>query len=313
MKHDAPTGDLSIWNVGVLAVGLYEDEWANDPTFESLDGALDGKLRPVLSGEEFKAKAGASKMSHTLQAAGPQRLFFFGLGKRSDLQLSGVRDFVHAAMGAAGDSKCGNLGVALPGGMDFPGGLLESQMVMAAELGRYNFGKYQEEAKPSTVQEVSWRGLGDGSMDGTTNAKALAAGVARTRDLVNEPPGVCTPGFLLANAKEIASRYGLKIEVYNRAELNERGFGCLVGVSLGSDEEAYLIELTYTPANEARSSVALIGKGITFDSGGYDLKPAAYMLDMKTDMAGAATVLGVIQDHQDEGARGQREVHLHAL
>ena len=123
---------------------------------------------------------------------------------------------------------------------------------------------------------------------------AVAAGVARTRDLVNEPPGICNPDLILEHAQEIAKLHGLDIKVRNREQLQAAGYGCLVGVSLGSDEEAYLIELTYKPAGTPRSTVALVGKGITFDSGGYDLKPAQFMLDMKTDMAGAATVLGTM-------------------
>ena len=294
MKHGAPQSDLSGWEVGVLAVGLFEDDWGNNPILESFDSAFDGRLRSVLEAEEFKAKAGTSKVIHTLKTEGPQRLLFFGLGKRDNAALSGLRDFVHGAVSTAGGAKCSHLGISVPEISGVSSEILGSQAMMAAELGRYGFDKYQKDAKPSTVEEISWHGLSAASVEKVADAQAVAAGVARTRDLVNEPPGICNPDLILEHAQEIAKLHGLDIKVRNREQLQAAGYGCLVGVSLGSDEEAYLIELTYKPAGTPRSTVALVGKGITFDSGGYDLKPAQFMLDMKTDMAGAATVLGTM-------------------
>ncbi|WP_166855063.1 MULTISPECIES: leucyl aminopeptidase [Actinomyces] len=122
---------------------------------------------------------------------------------------------------------------------------------------------------------------------------ALAEGVALTRDLVNEPPNRLTPEVFARVARAAASSVGLEVEVLDEAVLAEQGFGGILSVGQGSVHPPRLVHLTWAPEG-ARRSVALVGKGITFDSGGLSLKPAASMPEMKSDMAGAAAVLGTV-------------------
>jgi leucyl aminopeptidase len=142
------------------------------------------------------------------------------------------------------------------------------------------------------VLEPDARGAA-GARDGLRLGRVWAEATCVTRDLVNEPANVVTPAFLARRAAEIAREGGLKLRVLERAECARMGMGAYIGVAQGSEEPPKFIHLTYAPRRRARRRVAVIGKGITFDSGGLDLKTADGMLRMKDDMAGAAAVLGL--------------------
>ncbi|HVC64665.1 MAG TPA: leucyl aminopeptidase, partial [Candidatus Dormibacteraeota bacterium] len=131
--------------------------------------------------------------------------------------------------------------------------------------------------------------------EGMRAGEIWAAAVCLARDLVNEPANVVTPAYLAGRAQEIARAGHLGLKVLEREDCAKLGMGAYVGVAQGSEEPPKFIHLTYTPAGRARRRVAIIGKGITFDSGGLDLKSADGMLRMKDDMAGAAAVLGLFQ------------------
>ena len=124
-------------------------------------------------------------------------------------------------------------------------------------------------------------------------ATALAESTALARDLVNEPPNRLTPEVFAARARRLADDAGLEAEVLDEALLREQGFGGIIGVGQGSVHPPFLVRVSWVPERPAQR-VALIGKGITFDSGGLSLKPSASMPEMKSDMAGAATVLGAV-------------------
>src|SRR3954462_2539953 len=129
---------------------------------------------------------------------------------------------------------------------------------------------------------------------GLDRGVAVAEAVAWARDLVNEPARAMTPTQLAEEARRAATEGGLDIEVLDEVEIANQGLGGLLGVSLGSDQPPRLVKLTYTPKGKATGTVALVGKGITFDSGGLSLKTADGMETMKTDMSGATAVLAVM-------------------
>jgi leucyl aminopeptidase len=122
----------------------------------------------------------------------------------------------------------------------------------------------------------------------------VAAAVSQARDLVNEPAGHLTPAQLAHEARSIARKHKLGIKVMGAAECQRLGMGMFLAVGQGSDQEVQFIHLTYKPSGKPKKRIALIGKGITFDSGGYSIKPSQSMEDMKTDMAGAAAVIAAM-------------------
>ncbi|HSG92627.1 MAG TPA: leucyl aminopeptidase, partial [Methylotenera sp.] len=130
---------------------------------------------------------------------------------------------------------------------------------------------------------------------GLADGKALAAGVSLTKDLGNLPPNVCTPTYLAEQALELGKTYGMKVEVLERAEIEALGMGSFLGVTKGSEEPPKLIVMHHLKGKKDQKPVVLVGKGITFDTGGISLKPGAEMDEMKYDMCGAASVLGTFR------------------
>lgn len=158
-------------------------------------------------------------------------------------------------------------------------------------LGGYAFDAYRSEPKERLNERLILLEEPDDLDDAVARASVVAAGVTLARDLVNEPAGAKPPALLAERAAQIP---GVEVEIVDEDEARERGYGGLLAVASGADNPPRMVLLRYEPAG-ATASLALVGKGIVFDSGGLSIKPAKMMEDMKTDMAGAATVFGAMQ------------------
>lgn len=188
----------------------------------------------------------------------------------------------------------------------FPAGVSGTAVgQVAAEgtlLGEYEFTRYKTNARPPRLRRltlVAEDGRTEELRRGVEAGKAVAAAVALARDLVNEPGSQLTPRRFVEVAEGVASSNALAVEVWGRERLLAEGMGGLAGVAAGTSEAAYLLKVSYLPAGAValagdEASVVLVGKGVTFDSGGLSLKSAVGMTHMKTDMAGAAAVLGAM-------------------
>lgn len=170
-----------------------------------------------------------------------------------------------------------------------------------AELGTYSYDRFRSEEKrtPSSVQRATVVASSADASEGTTRGQIVAASVARARDLGNGPAELVTPTFLADTAREIVDAlsgdHDVSLQVFDRAECQRRNMGCYLGVAKGSTEEPRFIHLQYKPKGPAKGRVVLVGKGVTFDSGGYSIKPTDGMLDMKLDMCGSAAVIGAFE------------------
>jgi leucyl aminopeptidase len=158
-------------------------------------------------------------------------------------------------------------------------------------LGSYSFDEYRSEPKQRTNERLVLIGSGEDAADAVARAEIIAAGVNLTRDLVNEPAGSKPPAVL---AERVGDMAGVEIEIIDEDEARARGYGGLLAVASGATNPPRMVLLRYEPEG-ATASVAFVGKGIVFDSGGLSIKPAKGMEEMKTDMAGAATVFGATQ------------------
>jgi len=176
---------------------------------------------------------------------------------------------------------------------DLDRGVAAQALAEGAALAAYRFTKYKNKAKPSKLESLVIVGRGAKVQTGADRGARIAAAVSLARDLVNEPAGAMTPSRLAEVATEIAESEGLAVTVLDEVAIANEGLGGLQGVAQGSDQPPRLIELVYDPPG-ARSTIALVGKGITFDSGGLSLKTADGMETMKTDMSGAAAVLATM-------------------
>jgi leucyl aminopeptidase len=168
-------------------------------------------------------------------------------------------------------------------------------LVEGAALAAYRFSQFKSEAKPSSLERVTVVGRGASLQNALDRGARIAEAVSFARDLVNMPAGQKPPRYLGEVAEEIGQREGLTVEVWDKERILAEGLGGLGGVAMGSAEEPRLIKMTYEPSGgAARGTVALVGKGITFDSGGLSIKTGEGMMTMKGDMAGAAAVIATM-------------------
>jgi leucyl aminopeptidase len=284
----------------VLVLGQYGDGARPVPEIVALDRALSGMLSRVLKSEKFEGKPGQISYFHTGGAVPAERILVVGLGPlkpgKARADAEPVRRAAAAAVRRARDLGAGTLAVFMPANA-LPARERAQAVVEGALLGAYRFEKYLKDkngkvVRALTVLEPDPRAAAV-AREGVRRGLIWAEATCLTRDLVNEPANVVTPTFLARRATEIAREGGIKLRVIERAECAKMGMGAYVGVAQGSEEPPKFIHLTYSPSGRARRRVVIIGKGITFDSGGLDLKTADGMLRMKDDMAGAAAVLGL--------------------
>lgn len=310
--------DLAALRVDLCAVLLFEGEYAESPVLQALDQAFAGLLSRLLEEEQFSAKKSQCLTLHTHGKVGATRILFMGAGKRRDFQPSDLRFLSARVIRTANGSRSRSVAFVLP---DEPEGTQLSAataermgqfLVEGALLGAYQFDRYWtgERKRPCTVAEVSvlpWipgavaatkmRRLPTAELHadfarGAKRGQSVARGIMLARDLVNESASEMTPRRLAAIAEQLSRDHGLSIEVLGPKECAELGMGLYLAVARGSQEEPRFLHLTYRPATEPRRRVALIGKSVTFDSGGLSLKTVEGMMDMKMDMGGGATVLG---------------------
>ena len=228
-----------------------------------------------------------------------------GVGARDDVDAHVLRKASGALVKAA--AKLGDVTSllldALPEGADRA--VAAQAAAEGAGLGSYRFTRFKSEtngAGPGVGAVTMVAKGGKKATDAAARGAAIAEAVAIAQDLINTPPGDLSPKILADHAAAVAERTGLGIEVVDEKAARKLGMGGLAGVGQGSDNPPRLIKLTYLP-EKARGSLALVGKGITFDSGGLSLKPADGMMTMKCDMSGAAAVLAAMSVLPAVGAR----------
>jgi leucyl aminopeptidase len=323
MKFSFYTDDVTKLSCGLLGILVFEEQIGEGAIFKAVDGKLDGLLTRLVGDEQFKGKKGQSLSLHTHGRVGPQRLLLLGAGARKDLQPADLRGFAARIVKAGAAAQATEVAAVLP---YLDGGATATTAERAAQflaegavLGAYKFDKYLsgDKRKPSTVEEVKIVATPD-NVDGARlealkrgmqRGVEVATGVALARDLINEPAGEMTPTRMADVAGKVAKQHGLDIKVLGPKECQKLGMGMYLAVSQGSDEEPRFIHLTYKPKGKtpSKKKIALVGKGVTFDSGGLSLKPSNAMEDMKIDMSGAAAVISAIGVLADMGV--PYEVH----
>jgi leucyl aminopeptidase len=259
------------------------------------DRALGGELAALAADARYSGKRGSTLVVPTLGRLPARRIVLAGIGSSSSPTAEAVRRGWGAATVAAREAGAKYVVSALPSGE------LLSAAVEGARLASYRFSKHfgsvhqRNDPDPKAIATLSF--TGDGGNQAAINAgEAAAAAVALARDLVNEPASVLNPVTMAEHAERVARENGLEFRAYGPAELSEMGAGGIFNVGKGSHNEPRLIHLIYRPANPSGEirKLGLVGKCITFDTGGYSIKTYDGMLEMKGDMAGGAAVLGAM-------------------
>jgi leucyl aminopeptidase len=285
------TGDLIV--VGVPTLGGAKKRNAKSP-LDGFDKALGGALARLIKKEEFKGKKDQQIGLSTLGRVKADRLVVIGLGDIAKLGPWDIRTFAAKAARTANGDKAKRLVLGLPEGLEAH----LREVVEGLELGAYRFTKYMTgDRKPKTeLGQVAICTAGNVPKDAKERVdlgQTVAAGVNLSRDLSNEPPNILFPEALADAAKATAKDSGLKALHFDYKEIQRRGMKLLQAVGQGSEHKPCMVHLSWVPAHPKRRLV-FVGKGITFDSGGLSIKPAAGMGEMKHDMSGAANVVGLM-------------------
>jgi leucyl aminopeptidase len=261
--------------------------------FAGLQVAGDSALVDI---EHLRARGWEAKVGDTVTLPGPDgtTVIAVGVGPAAEVDADVIRRASGALARAAAkrDSVVSLLLDALPD--DGDRAAAAQAATEGALLGSYRYAQYKTAQNGTPVGAVTLVGRGGKkAASAVERGEAIAEAVAMARDLVNTPPGDLSPSILAKDAIAVAERVGLTVEVIDEKQARKLGMGGLVGVGQGSDNPPRLVKLGYVP-DGARASLGLVGKGITFDSGGLSIKPADGMMTMKSDMSGAAAVLAAM-------------------
>ncbi|MBD3161437.1 MAG: leucyl aminopeptidase [Candidatus Eisenbacteria bacterium] len=297
-------GDLTEVESKVAIVGLYEKPKVEGP-LAKLDRGSGGLLGAAVRDGDFKGEKGETLLLLATRGKA-KRILLVGLGARDALDAERIR-----VCAAAAARKCRDAGfaqaTALLFGQGSPVSADEAAQAFAegAILGTYRYVEYHTEgAKDRKLLKkidvlVPDRKILAEAKPGLQRGVRIAEATNYTRTLAAHPGNHATPSFLASEARRIAKEQRLKATVLDRARMEKLGMGALLAVSQGSDQPPYLILLEYDCGDRSAPTVALVGKGLTFDSGGISIKPAAKMDEMKYDMCGGAAVLGVMSAVRD--------------
>jgi leucyl aminopeptidase len=296
---DSPLDQL---DADLLVIAVTEQDLEDGHLIDQAGARIAATLRRAIADERFRAKP-AQTLVALVDGQRTTRVALVGLGPAPDPAARTLRIAAGSSMRAAAAVGAARVAIAWSPATGAPAALAVQAAAEGALLGVYRFEKYvtDERARQRTPATVLLRppALDDTLPAALTRARSTARAVARARDLVNEPAGYLTPTRLADTAAAWARDTGVTVEVLDRAACAALGMGLFLAVAQGSTEEPRFIHLAWTPAG-ARRRIALVGKGVTFDSGGLSLKTNEGMLDMKTDMAGAAAVLAAIASAAEE-------------
>ncbi|NJD89835.1 MAG: leucyl aminopeptidase [Betaproteobacteria bacterium] len=303
MEFSIKSGSPEKQRTGCVVVGVFEGRKLS-ASAQAIDKASKGFLTEVLRRGDHEGKAGTSLLLHCLTGLPSDRVLLVGLGKERELGESGFRKAVDTAIRAlrstgATEATFFLTEVAL---RKRDVAFRIEQAVLGIMEGLYRFDRMKSKPPESkralrkVVLSVPRRSDIAPGEAAVRRAQAIAEGVHLARDLGNLPANVCTPAYLAEQAHEIAEEHGLHCEVLEQKDLEKLGMGAFLAVARGSRQPPKLIVLEHRGAKKKDAPpVVLVGKGVTFDTGGISLKPAPEMDEMKFDMCGAASVLGTMK------------------
>lgn len=276
------------------------------PSKEAL-GEAHGYVSQAIATAQFKGKSG-DVLPLISGGKTATQILVIGLGALKSLTTTNIEEAGARALAAAIAAKSTQLGIlaSLPKAVKFAAEDVAALLASGARLRAYRFDKYRTkekaEDKPKLSNVVVITASPDKAKKRYAPLAALAESVNFARDLVSEPANVIYPETLANECKKL-SKLGLKVEVLGEAEMKKLGMGSLLGVGQGSERESKLVVMQWHGGKKGAKPVALIGKGVTFDTGGISIKPAGGMEEMKWDMAGSAAVIGTMRALAARGAK----------
>ena len=297
-KHATPGSSKS----SCVVVGVFESRALSAPA-AILDRTASGALSKVLQAGDMDGRAGTTLLLQRIPQLACERVLLVGLGPEKSFDAKAFRDGLQAALRAVKTTGAVDAEIHLTslaaGKRDIAWRVAQAASIAIESAYRFERMKSKPEAPASmlkrlvlTYARINERRLAERGLE---QGLALGHGMSLAKDLGNLPANVCTPTYLAEQAKELAKRYRMKIQILDRADMEKLGMGALLSVARGSAEPPKVIVIEYRGGPKTQKPVALVGKGVTFDTGGTSLKPAAEMDEMKFDMSGAGSVLGTLK------------------
>ena len=300
MEFSTKAGPPEKQKAGCVVVGVFEPRRLSDAA-AALDRAAGGHLKTILRQGDFDGKLAATLLLPGVDGVDAERVLLLGLGKHADFGARQLRDAVRAAVRALGDSGA-------EGALFYVAELtihgrdaVWNAMQFAAAAGDASYRFDALKSKTGNNRRQLQLGLGVMGKSvrsiepGLSRGTALAEGMSLAKDLGNLPSNICTPSYLARAASDLAKQYKLRCEVLDRADMEKLRMGALLAVTKGTREPPKFIVVQYHGGAKKAKPIVLVGKGITFDTGGISIKPSAEMDEMKYDMSGAGSVLGTLK------------------
>lgn len=307
MEFSIKNGNPEKQRSDCVIVGIYEAHKLSDAA-QAVDAVSAGYISSILKRGDMDGKLASSLILHNVPGTACERVLLVGLGKERDFAEKQYCQAVRASVKALANSGASEVATYLT---TLPVKKFSSRWKVAhlAEVTldtTYRFDAIKSKKEDSkkddakkgikklTINVSEHADLQEGEA-GLAEGKALASGVSLAKDLGNLPPNVCTPTYLAEQAQAMGKKYDFKVKVLEQEELKKLGMGSFLGVTQGSEEPPKFIVMQHLKGKKDQKPVVLVGKGITFDTGGISLKPGSEMDEMKYDMCGAASVLGTFK------------------
>ncbi len=280
-----------------LVVAVFEGEKPEEGALAEINKRSNGVITSLIETGEFTGKSGESAYVHNPGDMKARRLLLVGAGKREEFSADNVRKMAGTAARALRGKKARSFAFLRRSQLSIGEGAQAA--TEGALISLFDPDKYHTSDKTESRLEAMILAAPDADLDEVKRAiergRIIAEATNFAREVINEPANVMTSAELARRAEEVAKDYGLELDVLDEARMKDLGMGSLMGVAQGSAEPAKMIVLTYSPKAQSSETIAIVGKGVTFDTGGISIKPSDGMEKMKYDMAGGATTIGAMR------------------
>ncbi len=301
MEIKVTTGDINHFEADAIILNLVEGTEELSGDLSVIDDALDGGISKLVAQGEIKGKLGENTLIHSLGKLPAARVVIAGLGKDSELTQDKIRGVIAGTCRMLRGKNVKSI-ATIAQGAGIAGITHEAAAQAIAEgalLGLYTFRRHiTKEPEHGEIERLTIVTADQSNVtsleQGCRKGQILADAAILARDMVNEPANYMTPTDMAQEASRLAETYGFPVEVLEKKQMEELGMGALLGVARGSHQPPKFIILRYKGRDSEEIDITLVGKAITFDSGGISLKPAANMGDMKGDMSGGAAVIAAM-------------------
>ena len=297
MKISVQIGDLRTIEVDAICCPTFEGKELDDIS-KIIDQSTNGQISRLLTLGDHTGKIKQSTILYNSEGITSPRVCLVGLGKLKQLNLESIRQTTASSLRKIQELGCKTVACSVP---EASADQIQA-LIIGAKLGLYQFNQYQTNTDTEiSIEELCLLVNNESERERVEKivrkAEAIADGTLFARDLTNQPANQLTPTDLANEAQNLAATNDcLECQIFDQMELAKKGFNALLGVAQGGPQEPNLIQLTYKPESPSKTeTVVLVGKGITFDSGGLSLKSGTGMMTMKSDMAGAAAVMATLQ------------------